>query len=241
MTGTCKLCKNSKKLCQSHVVPEQCYRPLYDEKHRLGELRPGREPTAWMQKGIREYLFCADCEDRLNVYESAFADYWFKRPLPCVPVDAEGVRINGFDYAAFKLFHLSILWRASFSKHALFRAVSLGRYQEKMRDMIWSGGAGPEEHFPIIGVLLVDREDGGAIRNDLITPFMPAKLYNCYVYSACYAGCEWLWFVTDHPNHEVEKLAAFSPRQDGTMLLRARRWKESLGVRGFLDRARKHR
>jgi len=191
-----------------------------------------------MQKGIREYLFCAECEARLNVYESAFAHYWFKRALPHLPAEAAGARINGFDYTAFKLFHLSILWRASLSSHNFFRAVSLGRYEQKIRHMIWEGEAGPEEHFPIIGVLLVDREDGGAIRKELITPFTPAKLYNCHVYCSCYAGCEWLWFVTDHPNHEVKKLTPFSPRRDGTMLLRGRSWKESLGVREFLDRAR---
>ena len=34
-TGTCKLClKENVKLCESHIIPEFFYIPLYDETHR---------------------------------------------------------------------------------------------------------------------------------------------------------------------------------------------------------------
>src|SRR6266849_5839504 len=111
--GICKLCREDKPLCSSHIIPEFLYRPLYDDNHRAIEVSLIPKKAHLLQKGYREPLLCFECEQRINKYEVYFRDIWYeKKKLPPV-VMRQYVEINGIDYTLFKLFHLSIVWRAS--------------------------------------------------------------------------------------------------------------------------------
>jgi len=61
------LCKEDAKLCNSHILPEFFYLDLYEEKHRT--LQITKENEKYIQKGIREYLLCQQCETKLSRYE----------------------------------------------------------------------------------------------------------------------------------------------------------------------------
>ena len=66
---TCRLCLEEATLCNSHILSEFFYKPMYDEKHRA--LKFTREPynRKYIQKGFREYLLCEKCEaHRLYVF-----------------------------------------------------------------------------------------------------------------------------------------------------------------------------
>ena len=67
------------------------------------------------RKGLRERLLCDECEGRLSRYETYFAGVWYgESGLPAViPEEATAVAKSDLDSVLFKLFHLSILWRAS--------------------------------------------------------------------------------------------------------------------------------
>ena len=57
-------------LCRSHIIPEFFFKPLYDEKGRYHQYSADPEQkTLVHQKGLREYLFCRECEDRFRVWE----------------------------------------------------------------------------------------------------------------------------------------------------------------------------
>jgi len=87
-----------------------------------------------LQKGIRERLLCVDCEQWLNdKYEKPFLKQWFvDLPLPTrIAQDAAHTAV--YDYLTFKLFHLSILFRASVSSLPTFREVHLGVHEEHIR------------------------------------------------------------------------------------------------------------
>ena len=103
----CRLCLKNRKLCDSHVIPEFLYRPLYDSKHRAFELRlePFRE--RYLQKGYREQLLCDECEAKIAKYEQHFAHTWYAEGKLPDEVRGDELVIEGLDYAAFKLFHLS--------------------------------------------------------------------------------------------------------------------------------------
>lgn len=58
--------------------------------------------------------------------------------------------VSGINYKKFKLFLLSILWRASISQRELFKFVSLGPYEEKIREMLINNDPGEEKEFPCI-------------------------------------------------------------------------------------------
>jgi len=60
-----------------------------------------------------------------------------------------GKYINGIDYTKFKLFLLSILWRASISKRDFFDQVKLGnKHEEIIRKMIFDENPKQPEDYP---------------------------------------------------------------------------------------------
>jgi hypothetical protein len=65
-------------------------------------------------------------------------------------LNIDNVVLKGIDYKKFKLFLLSILWRASISKEEMFKDVDLGgKYEEVLRKMIFEGNPGKRDEFPI--------------------------------------------------------------------------------------------
>ncbi len=133
----CKLCDEQQTLCDSHIIPEFCYRALYDERHKavLVKNEPARESK--LQKGFRERLLCPDCEAFLNEsYEKYFKEIWFDLGKCPSTTDERVIRVDGLDYRRFKLFHLSVLWRASISTREEFSAVSLGPHEAVMPERV---------------------------------------------------------------------------------------------------------
>lgn len=217
--GQCRLCRQHRKLCQSHIVPEFCYKAAYDEKHRLLQINQderGRSVIKTLQKGLREPLLCRKCEARINRYEREFANYWYgAHGLPrTVCLQYKGVQVDGCDFTSFKLFHLSVLWRASVSD--LFDTVSLGPYEAKIRSMLLRSDPGPDDQFPILGFVLI--HDDGSVVHPLVSEPCPSRFENSHVYYMSYAGCEWVFVVTDHANKKEAKLSR-AIAKDGTVFL----------------------
>jgi hypothetical protein len=121
----CALCLQPLELQRSHIIPEFLYESLYDDKHRLQVLSVLPDEPNWReQRGLRERLLCADCEGRLSKWER-YASLVLKGGLP-ITYRREGnvVFISGLDYVQFKLFQLSVLWRAGASTLQFFEKVS---------------------------------------------------------------------------------------------------------------------
>ncbi|VAW81253.1 hypothetical protein MNBD_GAMMA12-1540, partial [hydrothermal vent metagenome] len=110
----CHLCLHDKPLKKSHIIPEFVYKSLYDEKHRYHILSTFKATkTAQQQKGLREPLLCELCEEKLSKYER-YVSLIFTGAIPTTEnTNGDLITINGLKYKEFKLFALSILWRAS--------------------------------------------------------------------------------------------------------------------------------
>src|SRR6267154_734119 len=99
------------------------------------EIAGGQRQRGYWEKvsGIKEYLLCAACEARFSRYENYFRDFFYGNsppPLKKLSVgmpfdlsafidldpDILGAKLVKVDYAQFKLFVLSLLWRASVAK-----------------------------------------------------------------------------------------------------------------------------
>lgn len=113
----CKLCHKLRPLIsRSHIIPDFLYRPLYDEKHRLGlaTLFETKADFALRQTGTVEAgLFCADCDNRrLGSLEKYVAENIYrpleKRAGSAVFTDDEHLLPHRLqvDYAKTKLFFL---------------------------------------------------------------------------------------------------------------------------------------
>lgn len=60
--GNCALCQNEANLCESHIIPESFYAKLYRQGRMLGITGIGNNKKAVVQKGLRDYLLCQECE-----------------------------------------------------------------------------------------------------------------------------------------------------------------------------------
>ncbi len=193
----CKLCLEVGVLRNSHIIPETSHLPLYDEKHRMvtfSPANPGR--TGFLQKGLRQPLLCERCEQLINErYEKPFQKYWWDgHALDRIPRDDVTI-LDGIDYPSFKLFHLSVLFRAAASTLENFSQVRLpGRHYEQIRRMVHMGSPGRYWKYPMIATAI--KGDDGEIWDALVGPAHAAFLdgYPCYVLT--FAGVEWRYFVS---------------------------------------------
>lgn len=194
---TCRLCNRSVPLRDSHVIPELCFKPVYDEKHRAMQYTVDAGEHGYIQKGFRERLFCDECEQRFNKLETYFANDWLERgKLPTHIVDEDDVvQIDGLDYAKFKLFHHSILFRASVSSLPQFKYVNLGNNEDVFRQMLLTNDPRGEHDFPFMALILFHFPDN-RVASDIILEPEASKPNGSFVYSFTFAGCHWMYYAS---------------------------------------------
>src|SRR6218665_2718976 len=125
--GICRYCHEEKKLCDAHIIPRS-----FLGKRRFLKLSTenrfiDRSPKGPYDRGI----LCADCDRKIGVYDgyakelllARLSHFSLRNGLLCIPQ-------KEFDYLQLKKFFISVLWRASISKHEAFSIVSLGEYEK---------------------------------------------------------------------------------------------------------------
>ncbi|WP_051901504.1 hypothetical protein [Methylotenera sp. L2L1] len=193
----CALCKSEAELKNSHIIPEFLYKTMYDDKHRFHVLSTIPEQrNSMLQKGLSEKLLCAACESKLSKWER-YASLVLKGGLS-LGVERSGnlVIITDIDYSKFKLFQLSILWRASVSTLPFFKNVNLGVYEEKLRVMLVNSDAGKSNDF---GCIMYGLKHEGVV-TDLIVQPSRDRLNNITCYRFVYGGFQWLYMVSSQVN-----------------------------------------
>lgn len=76
MNGKCKLCGNEGELEESHFIPR--FLGKWIKKTSItGYLREYNEPHKRVQDTAKEYWLCGECEDKLSVWETKFANTVF--------------------------------------------------------------------------------------------------------------------------------------------------------------------
>jgi hypothetical protein len=216
MATQCRLCLQDHILRDSHIIPEFLYRPGYDEKGRMEALRLGTLKTKYIQKGFRQKLLCDDCENLLaNRYEDYFARLWYlNNSLPASATE-KFLRLQGLNYNLFKLFHLSILWRASISSLPPFAEVSLGVDEERIRTMLLAEDPGEPSDFQIVGVVLLLPNTA-----DVLDGFIAAPTKRAYgelpLYMFVFGGCAWHYVVANQP---IQAFSSIALSPDGSITL----------------------
>lgn len=219
----CRLCREEKPLLKkSHIIPEFMYQALFDESHKLNKLTPSpyiqgerrvqRPPTGEYESNV----LCLRCDSEvIGSYESygrrvlyAKANESPDDPMPEHGVTEFGVPVSRFtnvDYAKFKLFLLSILWRASISSRSFFHEIQLGPYEEPIRKMILLGDPGRAEDYPII-LLSWLMED--SVAHDFVAQPSKNRAEGGIRYVFIIAGMTYVFHVS--PNSIEPKLMPFS-------------------------------
>lgn len=196
MKGKCKLCLKYSVLKKSHIIPEYFYKPMYDSKHRFSQISP--EPNKrnqYVQKGLREYLLCNECEQHINIYEKYANEVMFYKQPKKVDQNYKIAYIEGIDYRLMKLFQLSILWRASVSKLETFSTVNLGPHQERLRKMILKNQPGSYTDYGCLQTAIFI--ENNKLASDLLMPVDLIKIKNFTTHRFVFGGLMWLFFVSN--------------------------------------------
>jgi hypothetical protein len=166
----CKLCTLEKALIgKSHIIPNFLYEHsgLYDEMHRIRlfsvqEMIDGKKPSL-PQSGVYEgNILCAECDNKriganLEQYAKKAIYGGGQLPLNECPecdnftneeMDTFAICKN-LSYSKYKLFLLSILWRASISSKSFFKRINIGEHEEIIRKMIFENDPKKFDEYPI--------------------------------------------------------------------------------------------
>jgi hypothetical protein len=211
----CKLCGYERPLVRSHPMPEFLYSAAYDEKHRAvaPDKKRGREP--FIRKGYREPLLCEECEQAFSRLEREFSQLWYHRKTLPSKIPEPYIKLEGLPYHEFKLFHLSILWRAGIARSSPFSQVTLGPYESQLRQMLLSKEWTPEERFPVFACLLVYPDTRGVF-HPMVIPPTSDRIDGIRTYCTVFGGCAWYYPVSSHGTPFSKSLML---TEVGTMLL----------------------
>jgi hypothetical protein len=229
----CQLCLRDRKLCDSHIIPELLYRPLYGPTHQVRSVHTELPYVRFPRKGLREPLLCDECEGRLSRYETYFAGVWYgESGLPAViPEEATAVAKSDLDSVLFKLFHLSILWRASVATINDFAGVKLGPHQERLRLLLLAGDAGPTTEYRL-GASVLLRPRSREVHAGVISVPTKRRHDTGSYYSSIYAGCIWHCFVSKNISVDMNVLT-----NDGSLTMVVMDIRNIPGVSAALARA----
>lgn len=191
----CRLCLQNRQLCNSHVVSEFLYKPLYDPTtHQFFYSSDKMAKRSKLEKGVREYLLCADCEIRLNRYET-YAASLLEDIDSKIEKMGDKILVMGVNYKEFKLFEMSLLWRAGISTRKQFSNVNLGKHEERLRQMIFVENPGEVYEYGVMIILTPSYFE--ILRKVMIFEELKRfKGHLCYPFTL--AGFTWIMFVSNH-------------------------------------------
>jgi hypothetical protein len=200
---TCRLCLKTCELCDSHIIPEFLYKTLYStEKHKFTQISGSSKVRKW-QKGFKERMLCRNCEDKLNKWETYVAQILFGGTEIGLEKLQNTLIVRDVDYAKFKLFQLSIIWRAGASSLQQFSNVNLGSHEEDLRCMIEKDDPGTPADY---GCLMILTPSYFNLTSQMMMLAQETRFdgHRCYVFLM--AGFTWVFFVSRHmrqlPNKE---------------------------------------
>lgn len=146
----CRLCLAQRQLRNSHVLPELVYKPLYDSSHSATAISFALFMKRRIFKGLRERRLCDDCEQFFSQLKDYFGRVWLHPQASLRPdfIPGNAVVIRGLDCLKSKLFHMSLIWRASVSTLDAFQYVRLGGQEEKVRRRLLASDPGNQDIYP---------------------------------------------------------------------------------------------
>jgi hypothetical protein len=211
----CKLCLQSKVLRKSHIIPEFFYKPAYDRLNRINFLSTNaKDKNRYIQKGIRENLLCDECEELLSPWEKYVREVFYGGVEIGISHDNNKIEIYNLDYQKFKLFELSLLWRASVSKNRFFERVSLGPHEETIRQMIFRQQ--PDEPYKY-GCIIFLMTLNNNIMDDLILQPDTLRIDGHRCIRFILGGCMWVFNVSSHSHTFGGK--QFFLQRDGSIVI----------------------
>jgi hypothetical protein len=201
------------------------YKGLFDENHFIAPLdlinfkRRKFLPNGFYDSNI----LCENCDNVIlgNLESYANIVIWgSKGSRVCYPKFEK--RINGLnqrflhltnlDYKKFKLFLLSIVWRASISHHKVFESVSLGEHEDIIRKMLFENNPKSTDNYPV-GMFILSKTAKGPTK--MIANPIPIKQENSLSYHFLINGLVINYRIEGQADKELYEQIAI--KEDNTM------------------------
>jgi len=194
-----------------------------------------------IQAGLWERLLSDEGEQLLSrEYETPIFQTWLGDGPNAVPeTTTPGTMTKvAIDYRQFKLFHLSILWRATVSTLDAFSNVVLEPdHRERLREMLAHGDPGGVFDYPFLVKVLCD--DQGAVDRGLISQPQRSEFAGRDVYYVAFGGYEVTYFVS-RGRDGLEALEGAFPEPGGAVTVASVHLSKANSVRTFVDDAVAH-
>ncbi|MEO7311717.1 MAG: hypothetical protein ABIX01_15040 [Chitinophagaceae bacterium] len=209
---TCKLCLQKKPLIKkSHIIPDFMYKEMFDENHKL-IVQPFRQGTVEKYEIKRpsdgEYeggLLCDDCDNNLLGHfenyssKALYGGKLRENECPifqnCISQHGIGfIKCERLNYHKYKLFLLSILWRASISTRPFFSEIILtSEHEEEIRNMMLTKDGGDVAKYPIFVSSYANNHD---LPKQLIAqPIQLSSTDDLQVYSFMINGYFYIFYI----------------------------------------------
>lgn len=200
MTSFCRLCGQPKKLVKAHIIPNFMYNELFDQNHRITQV--SLEDYAFKKRVQLETgefdknILCEKCDNEVLGSFEAYAKRAFyggtmlqlsKEPEQLF--NKTWMQVGGLDYKKFKLFLLSVLWRASITTRPYFEQINLEQHANIIRDMILKEDPGKREDYPTLII------HARAVTNQIITKPKLVGKPGDKIFSFVIAGGIFVFFV----------------------------------------------
>lgn len=182
--GVCKLCLQQRELQDSHFIPRAVYKCLRTPKDKNpNPVVVGRRITCTTSRQMKDYVLCADCEERFNKN----GETWMMRQLWNGQRFPLGDRLNvalphytferaetlvfsgtavGIETAKLGYFALSVFWRAAVHAWKMphgekTRKINLGFAEEPIRKFLLGQASFPKDVVLMVTVC-TDKESKGS-------------------------------------------------------------------------------
>jgi hypothetical protein len=204
---------------------------MYDEKHRMHVLSASahvRDRLA--QSGLWESLLCQNCESRISLWERYAAGVLEGGVELTVRRDGAFVHVSGLDYASFRLFQLSVLWRAAVSSLPFFRNVQLGRHAEQIRALLLAGKPGRHLRY---GCLMFGLKFMSGSLNAVVIQPTVQRLHGQRAFRFVFGGFLWVYLVANHDVAAPLSQGILSPT--GSLMFLVKDARELRDLQSFAD------
>lgn len=194
--GICALCRMERTRQQSHIFPEWLYDDLYDDLHGYRVQSTAQNANSpRRRKGVYERLLCPECDQcRLGRLDD-YAAKVFKGGVEIEVTDKPSCLIvSNLNYATFKLWQMSLLWRCGISRRPEFEATCLGPHVEPLRRCLLEQRAGQPHEYGCTVVLPASHQ----VMRQVIYPPEPITICGHRCYRASFGALWWFFVASSH-------------------------------------------
>lgn len=154
--GTCRLCLEVKKLCKAHIIPKPYFDNLRAAKgqplHKVfvDKTYSGKDYQGYIDTEI----LCQECDrDIIGKWDSYAIEFFrgasnWQYVNPPASIKAFFL-VQDYEFEPLKLFFISLVWRASISKHPFYENINLGTFEHKAHQLLTNSDAGGVDDFTV--------------------------------------------------------------------------------------------